>query len=87
VIVPKDFLEAGHVGDGPAEWVLTDQGILLRPVQDASAIENEPAFAAFLNFLDTAAARHPDRLADTTALTDRYLHLIEGVEVDADLPE
>ena len=84
VVVPKEFLEAGHIGDGQAEWVLTDQGILLRPVAGASAIENEPTFAAFLTFLDENAAKQPERLGNTIALTDRYLHLMDGVEIDAD---
>jgi len=87
VVVPKDFLEAGHIGEGQAEWVLTDQGILLRPVEVAPAIEDEPTFAAFLSFLDDTAAKHPERLGDTMALTDRYLHLVEGVEVDPDPDE
>ena len=83
-VVPKDFLEAARVGDGQAEWVLTDQGILLRPVDSTPSIEKEPSFAAFLSFLDESAAKHPERLGDTMALTDRYMHLVEGVEIEAD---
>jgi len=77
----------GHIADGQSEWVLTDEGILLRPVDDAPAIEKESTFAAFLTFLDETAAKHPERLGDTVALTDRYLHLVEDVEIGADLPE
>ena len=46
--------------------------------------ENEPTFAAFLTFLDEMAAKQPERLGDTIALTDRYLHLVDGVRIDAD---
>lgn len=83
VIVPKEFLEAHHLDEGNAEWVLTDEGILLasRPVLQSS-IEEEPAFGQFLTFLDQAAARHPERLGNIVELTDRYAQLVEGVELD-----
>ena len=83
VIVPKDFLEALHIDENDAEWILTDEGILLAPRRPAHpAIEEEPEFAQFLRFLDLAAARHPERLGNAAELTDRYAHLVEGVEPD-----
>ncbi len=83
VVVPKDFLEAHHLEEGNAIWILTDEGILLAPKQPRRpAIEDEPAFARFLGFLEQAAARHPERLGNVVDLTDRYAHLVEGVEID-----
>lgn len=83
VIVPKDFLEAHKIDEGNAIWVLTDEGILLAAKQPRGpAIEDEPAFAQFLHFLEQADARHPERLGNVVDLTDRFAHLVEGVEID-----
>jgi len=85
-VVPKDFLEAAHIAEDSAQWVLTDRGLLLTSAPpSAPSIEDEPAFAAFLSLLDQSAGREPGRLGNILDLTDRYAHLVEGVEVDDDL--
>lgn len=82
-VVPKDFLEAARITEDDAQWVLTDQGVLLTSAPpDVPSIETEPAFAAFLGFLEQSAAKEPGRLGNVLDLTDRYMHLVEGVEVD-----
>lgn len=83
VIVPREFLDALQIDEQNAEWVLTDEGILLASARmSRPAIEDDPAFAEFLKFLDRAAARHPETLGNIVELTDRYAHLVEGVEPD-----
>jgi hypothetical protein len=85
-VVPKDFLEAARIAEDNAQWVLTNQGVLLTSAPpDAPSIETEPAFAEFLSFLEQSAAKEPGRLGNILDLTDRYAHLVEDVEVDDDL--
>ena len=83
MVVQKGSPDMEQIRQGQLKSVLTDQGILPGPVADASAIEAEPTFAPFLNFLYEMAANQSVRYGDTMALTDRYLHLIDQVEIAA----
>ena len=61
------------------ELILTDDGIILRPVRKATrpdSIEDEPEFASFLTFLAKRALGHPETLTDAASLRDRDADLV-----------
>lgn len=67
ITVPKAWLRSVGVADDVdrAELVLTDSAITIGPVEVvAPSIEDDPAFATYLEFVIQGALRHPDTLTD-----------------------
>lgn len=82
VVVPKEWLDRHQIED-EADIVLTDSGIAIeRHVEEPGDIEDEPAFALFMNFLLADALSRPERLVDPTDLIAEANVLLEGVEPD-----
>ena len=81
IVIPKDFLAAFPFDEQEAELVLAPEGVLLRPTATVTTLD-DPTFVRFLEFLEQAAVRHPERLGNILDLTDEDADLVEGVELD-----
>lgn len=69
ITVPKAWLRSVGVSDDieTAELVLTESAITIGPAEAAPAsLEDDPAFAAFLDFVVQGALRHPETLTEAT---------------------
>ena len=82
VVLPKAWLDELGMGDR-ADIVLTDEGIVIeRSAGEAGAtIEDDPHFAAFLEFILADTLRHPDELVPADELLARGRRLTAGVEI------
>ena len=82
VVLPKAWLDELGMDDG-ADIVLTDEGIVIErsPDQAGATIEDEPHFAAFLEFILADALRHPEELVPADELLGRGRRLTAGVEI------
>jgi hypothetical protein len=67
ITVPKAWLRSVGVADDidQAELVLTDSGITIGPAEVVPpSMEDDPSFAAYLEFVLQGALRHPETLTD-----------------------
>lgn len=81
-VLPAAWLTRAGIQD---EAVLTETsaGILVTAPTTTLSIEDEPNFAAFLNFILADALAHPDQLGDVGELIEGDDELLEGVDPDA----
>jgi virulence-associated protein VagC len=81
VVLPAAWLRALGVAD-TVDLVQTEEGIVVRPPRPAGpSIEDEPEFAAFLDFLAKDSLAHTDALGDVGELVEDD-ELLRGVEAD-----
>lgn len=78
--LPKEWLDRQGIVD-EVDLVLTDDAILvLPPRQHPPSIEDEPEFAAFLNFLAKDALARPETLGDVGDLLEGDGDLYDGID-------
>lgn len=85
--VPETVRRALRLGkrDKIHYTILASGEVLLKRAD--SADEEDPVLTAFLDFLATEIAKHPDRLRTLDAgLAQRLQALVGGVEIDLDAP-
>lgn len=82
-MLPAAWLDRAGIRD-EAVLVETEAGILVAsPSAGTSSIEQDPSFAAFMNFLSQDVLHRPERLGDVGELFAGDDDLLEGVDPDA----
>jgi hypothetical protein len=79
--LPQQWLEQLGVVEH-VDLVRTDEGIVIQPPRPEPSIEDEPAFALFLEFLAQDALHRPERLGDVGELTAGAAELFRDVPID-----
>ena len=82
-VLPHRWLQRHNIQD-EVELVDVEDGILVRaypgPATEPTSIEDDPHFAAFLNYLAAEALDQPQTLVDPVELLKGIDELIEGVD-------
>ena len=83
IILPGRWLRRMGVA-GEVELVDAGDHLEVYPARPrALALEEQPEFGAFLEFLAKSALAHPEHLGNVAELLDEDTDLVEGVSVEA----
>jgi virulence-associated protein VagC len=70
--LPSDYVNIEERKDG---------SLLIKPVDELTALESDPLFTQFLEALHQDMLRHPEKLKNVTEVWDsEWDHLLEGVD-------
>ena len=81
VVLPKPWLRRLDVED-EVELVEIPEGILVLPVKREPALEDEPEFAVFLEFMMKKGLLRPEELANVAKMTAGDEELVRNVQVE-----